>query len=435
MAIYDIHGNVISTGDFAGNGEILDGSVTPVKTSFFNETPIYDTFKLGTMESGLIYSAGNLAASDAYIRTADYVAVEDGAEVLYLAYSGNISTMSRIICYDAAKTVLGEATRTPYAERNGYVCQTFAMAEGTAYIKACFAVAVTAHWASYAPIDEPDNVGALYFSCRDGYKDKLLSALSIPNQDALNRFNGKTMIVAGDSITEANQTCNNYPWSAYLAKWLGLTVYNDGQGGTGFAKGYYDRGCTILRVETKWADLYPADPDVILVMGNMNDGTGSGAGYGEIYGDQYDGLGKPPQLGTPEDDGTVFSQYGIVRRLLESLIERYPLAKIGMISSTPRDYEVSHWSDKPLCHGKNGWYEDYITAQKYVCEDLNVPFLDLYHNNVLRPWNADNVAAFYWDGTDPELTQDGFTGATHPNEIGHLEGIARPVLQWMLGWM
>lgn len=432
MALVDIFGNPISFG--GPGGELPDGSVTPAKTSFFDEVPVYETFSLGVMESGVIYSGGNLAANNAYIRTADYVGVS--ADSLYLAYPGNAHTMARVICYDAAKTVLKEAAYTVHAEQGGYVCRAFVMEVGTAYIKVCFAASVTESWASYAPIDEPDKAGSLRFICRTGYDAKLLAALDIPSQEAINRFRGKTMIVAGDSITEPNQTCGYNPWPNHLTACLGLKVYNDGQGGTGFAKGYYDRGCTILRVETKWAGLYPADPDIILVMGNMNDGTGGGAGYGEIYGDQYDGMGAPPPVGTPDDGGTVFSQYGIVRRLLESLIERYPTAKIGMISSTPRDYEVSYWPDKPGCHGKNGWYEDYFKAQQYVCEDMGIPFLDLYHSNpVLRPYNAENVAAYYWDGTDPELTQDGFTGATHPNELGHLEGIARPVLQWMLQWM
>lgn len=270
----------------------------------------------------------------------------------------------------------------------------------------------------------------------DGYGNVISSASSGGGiADEASRFDGMTMIVAGDSITEANDTSNKKPWHTHLANWLGLTVYNDGQGGTGFAKNYYDRGCTIYRVENNWESLYPADPDIILVMGNMNDGTGGGGGYAQIYPDDYDGNGTPPPVGTPEDAGTVYSQYGIVRRLLESLIERYPLAKIGMISSTPRDYEVSFWPDKPDCHGNNGWYEDYIEAQRYVCADLNIPFLDVYHSNVLRPWNVDNVEHFYADGDSATKESTGHTGATHPNYSGHLEGIARPVLQWMLKWM
>ena len=250
--------------------------------------------------------------------------------------------------------------------------------------------------------------------------------------DEISRFQGKTMIVAGDSIVEANDTCNKLPWHSHLASWLGLTVHNDGQGGTGFAKNYYNRGCTIWRVDNKWPELYPANPDIILIMGNMNDGTGNGGGYGQLYPDDYDGNGTPPPVGAPGDDSTVYSQYGIVRRLLERVIERYPLAKIGMISSTPRDTDISFWPDKPQSHG-HGWYEDYIEAQKYVCDDLNIPFLDLYHQNpVLRPWNPANVAAYYADGS--EETGEA-TGAVHPNYEGHLEGIARPVLQWMLGWM
>lgn len=431
MAIYDIHGNVISSGSGSGSGdgEILDGSITPAKTTFFNEEPTYKLIDLGEMESGLFYDDGSLSNHSAYVRTADYVSVDNVGKIYYVS---NPSGLVRVVCYDSNKELIG-ATANTTVYKDGCSYGECALVDGTKFIKACFSATATEHYLSYNEIPVPYDMSQTDFVCRGDYAERIWEAMGIPNLDAISRFKGKTMIVAGDSITEANQTCNGNPWHTHLAKWLGLTVYNDGQGGTGFAKLYYDRGCTILRVETKWADLYPSDPDIILVMGNMNDGTGGG--YGEIYGDQDPGNGHPPQLGTPNDDGTVFSQYGIVRRLLESLIERYPLAKIGMISSTPRDYEVSHWADKSICHGKTGWYEDYITAQKYVCEDLNVPFLDLYHNNVLRPWNSDNVAAFYWDGTDPELTQDGFTGATHPNEIGHLEGIARPVLQWMLGWM
>lgn len=427
MAIYDIFGNPI-VGFGSTNGEIPDASVTPAKTTFFNEQPAYRRIDLGAMESGLIYGNGSLENHAAYARTKEYVAI-DAVEKIY--YVSNPSGLVRVVCYDANKACIGEATNTT-AYKDGCSYGEIALVGGPKFIKACFSAAATECYLSYNEIPVPYNIDQTDFTCRTGYAERIWAAMAIPNLDAISRFKGKTMIVAGDSITESNQTCNNKPWHTHLASWLGLMVHNDGQGGTGFAKNYYDRGCTIYRVENNWETLYPADPDIILVMGNMNDGTGGGGGYAQL--DPTWTFSCLP-LGTKDDDATAGTQYGVVRRLLNSLVERYPTAKIGMISSTPRDSDVNHWPDNPRSYG-HGWYEAFITAQKYVCEDMGIPFLDLYHENpVLRPYNAENVAAYYWDGTDESLTQDGFTGAVHPNEQGHLEGIARPVLQWMLGWM
>lgn len=432
MAIYDINGNVIlNNNGSSGNIEISNNSITPEKTTFFNEELTYKLIDLGTIEDGLIYSGGSLSNSTAYRRTADFVKVNNDVDKIYSA--NNPSGMSRILCYDANKQFLGEG-ETAIEYVSGSSMQETALLDNTCYIKCCFSAETNNYYVSYNKIPYPFEVTKTDFSCRNNYDKRLWDALGIPNLDAISRFKGKTMIVAGDSITEKNQTAD-VVWHDNLKEWLGLTVYNDGQGGTGFAKNFYGRGSTIYRVENNWETLYPAEPDIILIMGNMNDGTGGGGGYAEVYPEGDTGMGTPPPVGTSNDDSAVFSQYGVVRRLLESLIERYPTAKIGMISSTPRDSDVSHWSENSKSYGCNGWYEDYITAQKYVCEDMNVPFLDLYHNNVLRPWNTKNVETFYWDGTDESLTQDGYTGAVHPNSNGHLEGIAKPVLQWMLQWM
>lgn len=422
MAIYDIFGNPING---SGGGELPDGSVTPAKTSFFDEQPTYKLIDLGEIESGLFYDDGSLSSHSAYVRTSDHVAVDDVPKIYYVS---NPSGLVRVVCYDSNKAFIGATTNTT-VYKDGCSYGEIALVEGTKFIKACFSATATEFYLSYNEIPVPYNIDQTDFACRDDYATRLWEAMAIPNLDAISRFKGKTVIVAGDSITESNQTCNGKPWHTHLASWLGLMVHNDGQGGTGFAKNYYDRGCTIWRVDNKWPELYPADPDIILIMGNMNDGTGGGGGYAQLN-PEWTFSCLP--LGTKDDDATAGTQYGVVRRLLESLIEHYPLAKIGMISSTPRDSDVNHWADNPKSYG-HGWYEAFITAQKYVCEDMGIPFLDLYHENpVLRPYNAENVTAFYADGSDETGEA---TGAVHPNYEGHLEGIARPVLQWMLGWM
>lgn len=431
MAIFDIFGNpIVASG--TGTGEIPDGSVTPAKTTFFNEYPTYRLIPLGEDYGvGNLESGGGINGHSAYKYTKDYLELPDGTGRVYLI---NVLGMT---CYDSSKRVLSGAVRESYdySHTDGVTTKQFytihSLPAGAKYIRVSAKVEDTM-LVSLAPLPNAYDPRSTDFICRDGYAGRIWEAMGIPNLEAISRFKGKTMIVGGDSIVENNQTTEYNPWPAQLARLLGMTVYNDGQGGSGFAKQYNDRQGTVLRVETIWADLYPTNPDVILVMGNMNDGTGGS--YAQAYPDDYDGNGTPPPVGTHEDDSTVFSQYGIVRRLLESLIARYPTTKIGIISSTPRDLDVRYWPDKPKSYG-HGWYEDYLEAMRYVCEDMNIPCLDLYHNNVLRPWNADNVREFYWDGTDESLTLDGYTGAVHPNAKGHLEGIVRPVLQWMLSWM
>lgn len=433
MSIFDIFGNpIVVTGSGSSGGEIQDGSVTPAKTTFFNEYPTYrllplgDDYGVGTMQAD-----GGINGHSAYKYTKDHLELPDGTSKVYL-----INVLG-IACYDSDKKVLSGVVRESYdyTHTDGVTTKQFytihSLPAGAKYIRISSKVEDTM-LASLDPLPDKYDPQSTDFICRGNYADRIWEALGLPNLEAISRFKGKTMIVGGDSIVENNQTTEYNPWPSQLAKILGMTVYNDGQGGTGFAKHYNDRQGTVLRVETKWADLYPTNPDVILVMGNMNDGTGGS--YAQAYPDDDDGNGTPPPVGTPDDDETVFSQYGIVRRLLESLIARYPTTKIGIVSSTPRDLDVRYWPDKPKSYG-HGWYDGYVEAMKYVCEDMNVPFLDLYHNNVLRPWNGDNVREFYWDGTDESLTLDGFTGAVHPNAKGHLEGIVRPVLWWMCQWM
>ena len=433
MAIFDIFGNsVVASG--TGAGEIPDGSVTPAKTTFFNEYPTYRLIPLGENYGvGNLESGGGINGHSAYKYIKDYLDLPDGTARVYLI---NVVGMT---CYDSGKIVLPDIVRESYdynhtdGVTSGQFYAVYSLPAGAKYIRVSAKVEDTM-LVSLDPLPNVYDPQSTDFICREGYADRIWEAMGIPNLEAISRFRGKTMIVGGDSIVENNQTTEYNPWPAQLARLLGMTVYNDGQGGTGFAKHYDVRVCTVLRVETKWADLYPADPDIILIQGNMNDGTGSLGGGG------YTGLN--PQwtfqclpLGEKTDDSTAGTQYGVVRRLLESLIERYPTARIGMISSTPRDLNspVLH-PDNPKTYG-HGWYEDYLEAMRYVCEDMNIPFLDLYHNNVLRPWNADNVREFYWDGTDESLTLNGYTGAVHPNAKGHLEGIVRPVLQWMLSWI
>ena len=428
MAVYDINGNDISGG---GGGSIADGSVTPNKTSFFHESATYQLVNYGTLESGLIKNDGSNAANASYRRTQGYVGATAGT--LYAVTYGGYFT--RLVCYKSDKTFLAEASTDSYSaswtDWQGTTCnhRVYTIPANTAYVRFTYPTSVSdTIYLSKNDLPMGFNPTATDFSVVGDYPSKIWNGLGIPYLGNISKFKGKTIICAGDSIVEANTTNNNNPWCKMVADALGMTLYNDGQGGTGWAKNYYQRGCTVYRIENNWSSLYPANPDVILVMGNMNDGTGGGAGYSQLNPDWAGTLYMP--VGTKDDASTTLSCHSITRRLVEDLITRYPKAKIGIVSSTPRSYTNSYFTDSQS-YG-HGWFEGYIEAHKYWCEEYNIPYLDLYHENpCLRPWVNGNATEYFYDATEV----DGYTTGVHPNELGHLCGIAYPVIQWMLGWM
>lgn len=387
------------------------------------------TVDTDTMVTGKLKSDGTVDSNASY-KTSDFI--EWTADPLYRAATKESNNNYTTACYDESQTFLGMATlvdeNNALPDKDGTVFYyvEFSLEAGTKYIRTSAYMDVSALYLSEDELPENFDIDGTYITVDRG--PEIATAMGIPNLDFISRFAGKKMIVAGDSITEKNTTSSKV-WHEWIAEWLGLTVYNDGKGGTGFAKGYTTRHSTIYRVENLWSSLYPADPDIILVMGNMNDGTAGGAGYAETYPEIV--YGYAPPVGQLSDPGTTFSEHGIMRRLLTDLTNKYPTAKIGIISSTPRDYPItSQWPDNPNTYGY-GWYHDYVEAQKEVCADFGIPFLDIYHQNpVLRPYNQTNAQTYYWDGEASSPTN-----AVHPNEAGHLEGIARPVYEWMLGWI
>ena len=421
--------SLILNGDAYAIGSPVSGD------SLFETSPVYNLILSsvnGFVEGNLDTTSGQLN-NDTRYKTSPYVAVSDNLTTLYRVSKHSDGSHYRTCCYNSSKTYLSEATLTSYnyeyynSDGVRYDYFKFTLPEGTKYVRTAATTAQSSLYLSENNIPNGFDIDAITVSTE--YQGEILSSLGVPNIETYNRYKGKKMIVAGDSITESNSTNNNKPWHTWLAKWLGLTVYNDGKGGTGFAKNYMSQGSTIYRIENNWASLYPSAPDIILVMGNQNDGTGEGGGYSDTYPSAV-GLSKPP-VGSFSDPSTTCSEYGIMRRLLEDLTTAYPKAKIGIISSTPRDLNMTDkWPSNPKSYGM-GWYHDYVVAQKEVCADFGVPFLDIYHQNpVLRPYNGTNAVEFYWDGTTNTPT-----GAVHPNEKGHLEGIARPVYEWMLEWI
>lgn len=229
-----------------------------------------------------------------------------------------------------------------------------------------------------------------------------------PNQGALHSFNGKTLLVTGDSITERNFRADTL-WHDYLKSWCGFaSVKNDGRSGSGLVK----NNGIVYRL-ANWDNQY-GEFDIILIMGNMNDGTtgdGASADWIGLFEDNT-------------DDKKAASLYGALHYTMQTLIAKYPNKPIGWIISTPR----SQIGDRGKCWGVDGWFEEWVTVIKKVCNHYSIPVLDLYHESNLRPWNADNNKKYFSCSSSPD--GDGI----HPNSLGQ-EVMAKIIYPWLNQYM
>lgn len=215
----------------------------------------------------------------------------------------------------------------------------------------------------------------------------------------IERFQGKKLLVAGDSITEHNVRAT-YNWDQYLRDWLGFgSIHNEAVSGSGLIK-YNFGNPMVTRVNT-----WPTDADYIIIMGNMNDGVYTG------------GAGVPVGAFT-DTYPTNETVYAAAKYIIEKCIERIPLAPILWVSSTPRGSS----SDLGLDWGKDGWFMTYLNAIKEVCYHYSVPFLDLYNESNLRPFNDDHNLEYFSSPTTPAGDR------IHPNEKGQ-KIIAQKILK------
>lgn len=224
------------------------------------------------------------------------------------------------------------------------------------------------------------------------HKISILETLYYPNlaeETPWQRFKGKKILFTGDSITEKNfRAEQNY--IDYLQTWLGFEYDNDGKSGTGIVKPSGGNQGALTRL-----DSIEEDYDMIFFMGNMNDGTG--------------GSGSLTELGS-FGDSEATTVYGAWDSFINKLLTKWPNASICIASSTPR----SQNGTLGLCWGIENWYEEWVKASKEVCANYSIPFLDLYHNSGLRPWNKSNNKEYFSCDASPD--GDGI----HPNSKGHL---------------
>ena len=88
-------------------------------------------------------------------------------------------------------------------------------------------------------------------------------------------------------------------------------------------------------------------------------------------------------------------------------------AVVGIIAPGPWDainpQNKNNWDKLNMKANEIG--EQYVATMKKFADYYSLPFLDLYRQSGLRPWNPSFVVKYYHGTSD--------TDSTHPNTNGH----------------
>lgn len=189
------------------------------------------------------------------------------------------------------------------------------------------------------------------------------------------KWGGKKWAAMGDSLTESNSRATKR-YMDYIADATGISYTNLGKSGTGYLKTYNSNQNFLNRVNT-----IPTDSDVVTIFGSGNDCSQT--------------------LGTVTDTGTN-TVCGCINNTIDNIRSRIVGVKLGIISPTP-------WDNYPTTTENNNMAK-YCDALQEICRLKGVPFLNLYRNSNLVPWDATFRAAYY--------SHDDGNGV-HPDENGH----------------
>ena len=200
----------------------------------------------------------------------------------------------------------------------------------------------------------------------------------------------KKWIAIGDSWTAVNTLgngINNY--TNYVADRLGVTMVNAGIGGTGYVAQNGQYGDQFYNRQI------PADGDAYTILGSFNDAFVDGFKFGDV------------------GDTDKLSLWGGMKATLDHIWSIKDNAVVGIIAPGPwgafNPQNGSTWAKLNMKANEAG--EQYVSTMKKFADYYSLPFLDLYHQSGLRPWDPSFVAKYYHGTSD--------TDSTHPNTNGH----------------
>ena len=201
-------------------------------------------------------------------------------------------------------------------------------------------------------------------------------------------LNGKKIIFLGDSITEGVGAGKDGRYPTLIERDCDAVCYNHGISGTRIARQQKPADPPSrmdLDFNLRAQDMEP-DADVVIVFGGTND-------YGH---------GDAP-MGTPADR-TPDTFYGAMHSLVNTLLTRYPTAKLLFL--TPL-----HRADETRTVTRDGesftvTLKEYVDVMREVLEFYGIPVLDLYANGGMNPQIPAMRETYVPDGL-------------HPNAAGH----------------
>lgn len=206
----------------------------------------------------------------------------------------------------------------------------------------------------------PDDAAYLVlnsFSDTNSYYGEV--AIAVANKILRNPKGYKKLLTIGDSLTNASYNGEN--WQPYVVNSFGLEGYVK-SGAIGLSVATVVESSIYSTVQALTAD---SDVNLVTFWGGTNDYT-----FDVVLGD-FD-----EQLDTTTRNTATF--YGALIGCVEKLMELYPAARIIMIGTTPRIYNVATGAN--YHNEKNNadlYLSDYVDAVKTVAEWFGLPFLDL----------------------------------------------------------
>lgn len=230
-----------------------------------------------------------------------------------------------------------------------------------------------------------------------------LNPISVKRKDGkqlVKRFSGKKWVVVGDSLTEENSTTTKHYFD-YVAEDTGIEIINMGVGGTGYMRGKSNSQAFYQRISS-----IDTDADVVTIFGSFNDLNYPALGFDSME----EALGN-------YDDDTDATISGCINLTVANLQTAIPLVRLGIVAPCP-------WASTRPFQNQALMYVDRL---KKIAEFHSIPFLDLWRESNLRPWDADFRALAYTKDTG----QDGNPVGTHPDETGH--AILAPKFEAFLG--
>lgn len=211
---------------------------------------------------------------------------------------------------------------------------------------------------------------------------------------------GKKINFLGDSITEGHgASSKEHCFVSLIGAKYGAECRNYGIGGTRIARQH------SKSIDEKWdrdfcgrVEKMDSDADAVVVFGGTND-----FGHGDA------------PLGTM-NDRTVDTFYGALHTLFTSLIERYPLIPIVVLTPLHR------WNEDNV-RGDGNKTDDvadlktYVEIIREVAEYYSLPVLDLYRESGLQP-------------KVPVINKTYFADGLHPNDRGY-EVLAQKIAKFL----